>query len=400
MVKSNSPAQRMVALLTASSLSLAGCASLPSSGPTAKQVVRETQPDINAMGMRIFDVDAGTVAGLEARPVEDPNTPLTPLAALARAGRVDVIGPGDTLQVSIFEVGASLFAPGAGLQISESAMDTAAARRGAVSGMAVDEEGTISVPYVGRLVVAGKTPNEAAAMIEAGLKGKSQSPQVVVSLAQSRASTVLVSGQARNPGRYQLSGARETLLDIVADAGGTTGATAGGGDNPEDILVRFTRGTTTVHALLSDIRSHSVDDLVLLPRDRIELIRQERSYTVFGAAGRLDQRPFGAPSVSLAEAIARAGGPADNLADPTAVFLFRYAPGQDPKSNPIPTIYRLNLMKPSSYFLAQRFAMRDKDVIYVANASANSAAKLVQIINLLFSPVTAAAVTVATVNRK
>lgn len=398
MVKSNYRTRRAAALLTATSIVLSGCASLPSSGPTAKQVVRETEPDLNAMGMRILDVDANSVAALQPRDVTDPNVAMTPLAALAKPGRVDVIGPGDTLQISIFEVGAALFSGGGPAALTEAGLDTTA-RRGNVAGIAVDEDGAITVPYVGRLVVAGKTPTEVSRMIEAGLKGKSQSPQVVVSLAQSRSSTVLVSGQAKSPGRYQLSGARETLLDIVADAGGTTGATAGGGDNPEDILVRFTRGTQTAQALLSDIRSHSVDDLVLLPRDRIELIRQERSYTVFGAAGRIDQRPFGAPSVSLAEAVARAGGPSDNLADPTAVFVFRYAPGQDASTGAIPIIYRLNMMKPSSYFLAQRFAMRDKDVIYVANAGANSAAKLVQIINLLFSPITTVAVTAATISR-
>ncbi len=92
-------------------------------------------------------------------------------------------------------------------------------------------------------------------MIEARLKGKSQSPQAVVSLAHCRSSTVLVSGQAKSPGRYQL-GARETLLDIVADTGGTTGATAGGGDNPEDILVRFTPARRRRRRPL-DIRSHS-----------------------------------------------------------------------------------------------------------------------------------------------
>ena len=52
-----------------------------------------------------------------------------------------------------------------------------------------------------------------------------------------------------------------------------------------------------------------------------------------------------------------------------------------------PVVYRLNLDKPSSYFLAQRFAMRDKDVIYIANAKINQTRKLVELFNLLFTPV-------------
>ena len=55
-----------------------------------------------------------------------------------------------------------------------------------------------------------------------------------------------------------------------------------------------------------------------------------------------------------------------------------------------PVIYQLNLMKPASYFLSQRFKIHDKDVIYVANAAANRPAKLVSIINQLFSPIVTA----------
>ncbi len=56
----------------------------------------------------------------------------------------------------------------------------------------------------------------------------------------------------------------------------------------------------------------------------------------------------------------------------------------------MPIIYRLNMLQPASYFLSQRFAVRDKDVIYIANAGANRPAKLVSIINQLFSPFVAA----------
>ena len=394
---------RAVGLLASTGLALAGCAGLPSSGPTARQIVRETQSDLNAMGMRIVEIDAGTIAPLEAQATAaqaatTPSVPATPLATLARQGRVDVVGPGDVLQVAIFEVGASLFSGAAGgTTLGET---NAAAGRGQVQGVAVDEDGAITIPYVGRLEVAGRTPTQIGRMIEAGLAGKSQSPQVVVTLAQNRASTVLVTGLARNPGRYQLSGARETILDAIADAGGPAGSAALGNADNEDILVRFSRDGRTVEVPLSDIRTRSSDDLVLLPRDRIELVRRERTYTVFGAANRIDQRPFNAPIVSLAEAMARAGGPADNLADPTAVFVFRYAPGQDASTGAVPVIYRLNMMKPSSYFLAQRFAMRDKDVIYVANAQVNATAKIVQIVNLLFSPITAAATTYIAVDRR
>ncbi len=387
---------RAVAFASSGALLLSGCASLPSSGPTARQIVRGAEADRNLMGFRIVDVAPANIAGLGVEPTlpamaTTAAVSTTALAGLARPGRVDVIGPGDVLQISVFEVGASLFSGGGQATLSESGAlpQTDTARRGQVTGLSVDEDGAISVPYVGRLQVAGKTTTQVGRMIEAGLAGKSQSPQVIVTLGQTVASTVLVTGQARTPGRYRLTGARETLLDAIADAGGIAGGSStGGADQPEDIRVRFTRDGRTVEAPLSAIRSRSADDLVLLPRDRIELLRRERSYVVLGAAGRVAQAPFNAVGVSLAEAVARAGGPSDTSADPRAVFVFRYAPAQGgggPDGTPI--IYRLDLTDPASYFLSQRFAMQDKDVVYLANSPSNTTSKLVQIINLLISPI-------------
>ena len=119
---------------------------------------------------------------------------------------------------------------------------------------------------------------------------------------------------------------------------------------------------------------------------------------MLGAANKPSQVSFDQSNLTLAEAVGRAGGPNDASANPRAVFLFRYdpvpstaaAPGTPPMPQQRPTIYRLNLLEPSSYFLAQRFAMRDKDVLYVSNAGINRTAKFVSIINQLFSPFVAA----------
>ena len=50
-------------------------------------------------------------------------------------------------------------------------------------------------------------------------------------------------------------------------------------------------------------------------------------------------------------------------------------------------VYHLNMMKTLSYFLAQRFVMLDKDVLYFGNAAANQPSKLSQLISQLFSPI-------------
>ena len=108
--------------------------------------------------------------------------------------------------------------------------------------------------------------------------------------------------------------------------------------------------------------------------------------------------PFTAERLTLAEALAKAGGLQDQRSDPAGVFLFRYEPPLMVKSlgRPVlatgpdvltPVIYRLDLRNAKSFFLAQRFPIEDKDVIYVANADLTELQKFFTLLNTLTGPV-------------
>ena len=370
-----SPRARALFTLPALAL-LAGCSTLPSSGPTAGEINRGLK-DQNEIGFRIIDIDGPLVDKINTDAAAADAAQPT-LSSLAQDGRNDVVGPGDDLAIGIYEVGVSLFgsSEGAGGVIDP------AARAQTFPDVLVAGDGTIKLPYIGSLKVEGHTPAEIQAMIVRGLKGKSQSPQALVVIKSNIASTVYVAGDVHQPGRYNLSLQRERLLDAIALAGGAT-------NSAEDTVVRFNRGPKFLEERLGRIRSGAADDLMLIPGDRVELLKRPRSFISLGATGKVEQTDFETGDLSLAEAVARAGGPTDSVADPSAVFLFRYkpaAPGEQEK----PIIYRLNMLQPASYFLSQRFAIRDKDVVYIANAAANRPAKMVSIINQLFSPFVAA----------
>lgn len=46
----------------------------------------------------------------------------------------------------------------------------------------------------------------------------------------------------------------------------------------------------------------------------------------------------------------------------------------------IPLIYRLNMRDPNSFFLARRFPVRSKDIVYVTNAPAMESQKVMTIL--------------------
>jgi len=86
----------------------------------------------------------------------------------------------------------------------------------------VDEKGSILMPLVGNIKVAGLTTNAAAVQIaEALKKGKYlNNPQVNVALTTVRSRQVSVLGMVAKPGRYPLDETSSQLADVIAAAGG------------------------------------------------------------------------------------------------------------------------------------------------------------------------------------
>ena len=369
---------------------LGACSALPASGPTEREVLDSENSQANELGFHILDVTRKVVdVQRGARPPVMAQLPNT-----GRGSRADTIGPGDALTISVFEVGGGLFAAGSTtppLAPGVDAGSTPNAGSGNLPNVQVDARGMINVPYIGQVRASGRTPIQLAEAIRGGLRRLSQDPQVIVARTSNLANTVIVAGDVRNPGRRELTVNGERLLDIIAISGGSA--------FPEqDTFVQLTRGSRTVRIPLLDLQRTPSENVQLRPQDRVQLVRQPRSYTVFGAAGKVAEIALESATVNLAEGIARSGGPANERADPNAVFLFRYEPPTiaqalgipaDPRVPPYapqPVIYRLDMIKPTSYFLAQQFPMRDKDLIYIANARTDRLSKFVGIISQLATP--------------
>ncbi|MFC0499993.1 polysaccharide biosynthesis/export family protein [Asaia krungthepensis] len=385
--------------LAAIGVSLAGCNALPDSGPSERGVLSSVKKEgANPLGFEIRPVDMKTISILsDERP---------PLLSSLDVGHMPVvyndrIGRGDMLSVSVFEVGNSLFssathAGSAGISGSTPAT-SAGASNTELPPAEVEADGTFGMPYVGRIKAAGLTPRQVADVIQQGLKGKTDNPQVMVHIVRDIGNTVIVSGEVERPGRVVLSSARERLSDLIAIAGGAKWA-------PQDTYVQLLRNGKTGGTDLGTLQSHPDLDVAGLPGDRIQIIYEPRSYTVFGASDRVSETQFKSPDLTLAEAIARAGGPNDARADPNAVFLFRFedvpAARQMGLTTPsirqgihdgVPVIYHLDMMNPTSYFLAQHFPMKNKDVLLVANARTNRFYKFNQLIGALTGPAITAA---------
>ena len=80
-------------------------------------------------------------------------------------------------------------------------------------------DGKITVPLIGDIQAAGRTPSQLASDIETALKRFISSPQVTLGVLETKSARFYVLGQVNRPGEYPLPG-RVTVLQGLALAGG------------------------------------------------------------------------------------------------------------------------------------------------------------------------------------
>ncbi len=364
--------------------SLGGCANIPTSGPSGQTLEKSIVRDQPPASLPIKLVNIETAGDLpDSAPADKLSLPdLAPPPT-------DMVGPGDILNITIYEAGITLFSGGGSAMALAGAAPDSGAQAHVLPAMRVDDDGNITLPYAGKLHVTGRTVSEIGTMVRSALRSMSQNPQVTVNLAEDITNSVILGGEVAKPGRLVLNTNREHLSDVIALAGGYRGPA-------NDLLVRINRGSHSAQVRMSELLEKPSYDIRAYPGDRIMLVSDPMTYSVLGSSGKVSRVPFTQSQESLVEAIATAGGVNPNSGDPAALFVFRYVPDADGK--PVPVVYHFNMMQGSSFFLAQRFAMRDKDVLYFGAARANQPAKLFQLISQLFTPLMTVTAAVNAVN--
>lgn len=261
----------------------------------------------------------------------------------------------------------------------------------------VGADGAISVPFAGRIPVAGRSPEEVQRMIETRLAEKALEPQALVTVRQSSANAVTVAGEMISGARVPLSPGGDRLLEVVAAAGGAKAPV-------DEAFVRLSRAGVTATIPFEQLVADPAENIYAQPGDVLTLVRVPQTFSVFGATGRNAEIAFDAQKITLSDALGKSQGLRDDLAKPEGVFLFRYEPNSVVRAldQPIatgartdvsPVVYRFNLRDGEAYFLARKFPVRDKDVIFVADAPAAQIYKFFSALNQVTGPIVTGLVT-------
>jgi polysaccharide export outer membrane protein len=359
------PVARPTAVVIGLALGAGGCTALPGDGPWMGGA---QSGSTEALPFDVIDLTPTTVVAY--RQPESPDRPSSAASNLSAAVHIS-IAPGDSLRVRIYErYGGNIFPTISGL-----AADLGVQR--------VAEDGTIKVPVVGVVQVAGLGLNQVEDRIIQQLGNKVQEPEVIVDFDSPRTQTVMVSGDVKKPGRWSILDDIRTVVDAINAAGGPSGggSTLAVPANQLEVVVRR-QGQVILRAQLSDLLAGA--DIPVQKGDEIVVRSNPRVYTVLGAVMKSGNVEMTKANLSLLEALGNVGGLQDQRANKTGVYVFRMG---DLINNPTARarVFRLDLYQPVSIFIAQQFGVQARDVVYVTNAPLYEYDKILSSIYKTFS---------------
>jgi len=333
---------------------LSGCSyMLPQAGPSAASIVSSSYVGNYITLVKLNPITAYKVSSFSSNLREK-------LKLFKTEPYSPKIDKGDIVEIFIYETPpavlfSSLHSPSISLSSGISSFS--------IPAQMVDEEGYISVPFIGRIYVKGKTPDQVSREIEEKLKGKANNPQVIVRLSEVRSSYVTVFGNVGQSRLVPLSYNVRTLLDVLGAVGGVTSPI-------KKTLVRINRDGKEIVLALEDILKNPYLNINLKPGDKITVMYKTKSAVFLGASGKNEELEFEAKGIDLSQALGRVGGLRDDKAHAKGLFIFRFEDpsvlkklGLKPKAltrnGKVPVVYSIDMSEPTSIFTLKNFQLKD-----------------------------------------
>lgn len=329
-----------------------GCSLLSGTGPRISNITSESNINNADYPYQLVDLSPANIAPYmlppENRLLTQVAKPIVPEVHLV---------PGDVLKVLISDdsgADKTIFAP---LAEGGTVFDQ----------VRVDASGKISLPYVGTKYVKGATLAQVEEVIRRGVIGRASEPQVYVELVKDLSDSVLVVGAVKTPGRYSSLQGPLTILDAINRAGGPV-------LEPYLISVVLRTGKEVHKYNYQDLISGGNISIPL--NSEIVLERDRKRFVAMGAVNKPGLTDFPSSTPSLLEVLGTIGGLNERTANPSGVFVFRLntEAGSD---KPVAKIFRLDMHKPVSMFLAKNFLIQPDDTVYVTNAPVYEMEKII-----------------------
>ncbi len=281
------------------------------------------------------------------------------------------VGPQDVLIVTVWDH------PEITLPLGQYRQDNA-------SGMLVDEEGMLFFPYVGKLSVSGLTTTQIRDALTTRLSRVLQNPQIDVKVLAYRSQKVYVGGDVKSPALYNVTDVPFTLSEAINRAGGFL-------PTADDSRLVLTRGNQSWVLNFQQLVSQGnrIGQILLKDGDSLNVPNtQEEPVYAMGEVARPGTLPMIHGNLSLAQAISNAGGIQGLSADARSIYVIRRGNAPDEVE-----VFHLDSRNPTGMVLADQFALRPRDVVYVDAGTLVRFSRVMSMILPTVSAITSTALT-------
>jgi len=244
---------------------------------------------------------------------------------------------------------------------------SAAPMNGNAPDRAIDEDGTVFMPLAGKVPAAGLSVPAFRAALEKALAPYIHNPQVEVQVTGYFSQRLFVAGQVRNPGAVPITSVPTYVTDALAQTGGAL-------QDSDLTEVRLTRNGHTVTLDLDRLYYEGLQgtNLRLQHGDVLTVPdRQSEKIYVLGEVTAPKSYILRRGLVTLAEALADAGGPNSVAASTAHMYVLRL----DADGHPL--VYHLDGRAPESFLLSQAFPVQAGDVVVVNPTAVSRVSRLV-----------------------
>lgn len=258
------------------------------------------------------------------------------------------VGRGDILNITVWEH-PELTIPAGSMRSAQEA------------GNWVHSDGTIFYPYIGKVKVEGLRLAEIRELIAERLAKFIEKPQVDVTVAAFRSQKVYVTGEIAKPGTLPVTNVPLTLIEAINAAGGIT-------DQANWEQVTLSRGGAKQSFNLRELyqNGNANQNIVLQHDDVLHIARNDGNKVfVLGEVRQPKSYMIGRSGMTLAEALADAGGLFEQTANASGIFVIRQA---DPASGLAADVFQLNAKNATALVLAEQFRLQERDIVYVTAA--------------------------------
>ncbi len=388
---------------------LSSCVSIPGMPPFDSQLVPESQRSVSGKDFKLVKLGYDNIRYFsrpsryrlkqKSKNKRIKEKYLTKGRARGVAGYIYRIGPQDILSVTVWGH------PELTIPAGEFRSPTAAGHK-------VSNQGYFFFPHVGKVKASGRTTEQIRLELTKKLAKFIKDPQVGVSIAAYRSQRTYISGQIMQPGVFKIDDSPLTVRDVIAKAGGlrqfvikNKGASysksksynsshysvssSSSGSNASErtitperaLLTTASKAKIQINLKALFARGDKSQNYVLRGGDTLhvflpkqlaqkdeydqEPLERLRKLFVLGEVRQPGTIVMDESGVSLAEALSDRGGINEETANAKGIFVVRsYARAKQK----LPVVFQLPLKSVHSMILAEKFALYERDIVYVTAA--------------------------------